>query len=110
MSILEEREEAAEKEYVMRLEQSFRVKAKRDMMLARWAAGLIGRQDLDAYFDEVTTVNLAKPQDEGVFHKVWTDLQAAGAAIDQEALHQKMHQFLLEADEQVRGAHRQQYT
>ncbi|WP_454856783.1 ATPase inhibitor subunit zeta [Rhizobium binxianense] len=110
MSILEDREEAAEKEYVMRLEQSFRVRAKRDRMLARWAADLIGRQDLDAYFDEVTTANLAKPQDEGVFHKVWADLQSAGAAIDQEALRQKMHQLLLEADEEVRGADRQQYT
>jgi hypothetical protein len=104
MNILEEREEAAEKEYIMKLERSFRVRARRDRMLARWAAELIGRQDLDAYFGEIVMADLTEPGDEDVLSKVWTDLQAAGVSIDQAGLRGKMSQLLFDAAEQVGGA------
>ncbi|MBX4988173.1 DUF1476 family protein [Rhizobium lentis] len=47
MGIINEREEALEKEYIMKLERSFHIQARRDRMLARWAAELIGRNDFD---------------------------------------------------------------
>ncbi|MFS8115086.1 ATPase inhibitor subunit zeta [Rhizobium jaguaris] len=101
MNIFEEREEAAEREYVMRLEQSFHIRAKRDRMLALWAADLIGRQDFDGYFGEIITADLAEPGDEGLFSKLRSDLQSAGASIDEKGLREKMRQLLFEAAEQV---------
>lgn len=104
MTILEKREEAAEKEYVTKLEQTFRVRARRDRLLSRWAADLIGRRDVDAYFGEVMTAGLAEAGDEGVFRKIWSDLQSVGASIDQEGLRETMRKFSLDAAQQVRLA------
>ncbi|MDL2398327.1 ATPase inhibitor subunit zeta [Rhizobium mayense] len=101
MSIFKEREEAAEREYVMKLEQSFHIRARRDRMLARWAADLIGRKDFDAYFGEIITADLAVPGDEGLFSKLQADLQSAGAPIDERDLREKMRQLLFDAAEQV---------
>ncbi|MDL2405914.1 ATPase inhibitor subunit zeta [Rhizobium calliandrae] len=104
MSIFKEREEAAEKEYVVKLEQSFHIRARRDRMLARWAADLIGRQDFDAYFGEIITADLAEPGDEGLFSKLQADMQSAGASIDAKGLREKMRQLLFDAAKEVRAA------
>ncbi|MFS8116109.1 ATPase inhibitor subunit zeta [Rhizobium jaguaris] len=104
MSILEKREEAAEKEYVINLERTFRVRARRDKLLSRWAADLIGRQDVDAYFGEVITASLAEAGDEGEFRKIWGDLQSVGASIDEAGLRETMRKFSRDATEQVRLA------
>jgi hypothetical protein len=97
MGTIDEREEALEKEYVMKRERSFHIQARRDRMLARWAAELIGRNDFDAYFDEVISTGLLESGDENVFRKIFSDLQYADVAIDAQTVREKMKQLLLEA-------------
>ncbi|WP_082928966.1 ATPase inhibitor subunit zeta [Rhizobium aegyptiacum] len=97
MGIIDEREEALEKEYIMKLERSFHIRARRDRMLARWAAELIGRNDFDVYFDEVISAGLLASGDEKVFKKVLSDLQYADLAINAQTVREKMEQLLLEA-------------
>ncbi|PDT27741.1 hypothetical protein CO660_20515 [Rhizobium sp. L9] len=97
MGIIDEREEALEKEYIVKLERSFHIQARRDRMLARWAAELIGRTDFDVYFDEVISAGLLESGDENVFRKILSDLQYADVAISAQTVREKMKQLLLEA-------------
>ncbi|WP_221152482.1 DUF1476 domain-containing protein [Rhizobium binae] len=97
MSIMSDREEALEKEYVMKLERPLQIRARRDRMLAHWAADLIGRTDVDVYFDEIISAGLLEAGDENVFRKVLNDLQYADVPIDTDTLRQKMKQLLREA-------------
>ncbi|MBX4958169.1 ATPase inhibitor subunit zeta [Rhizobium lentis] len=97
MGIIDEREEALEKECIVKLERSFHIQARRDRMLARWAAELIGRNDFDAHFDEVISAGLLESGDEKVFRKIFSDLQYADVAIDAQTVREKMKQLLLEA-------------
>ncbi|WP_434712048.1 DUF1476 domain-containing protein [Rhizobium sp. YTUHZ045] len=97
MGIIDEREEALEKEYIVKLERSFHIQARRDRMLARWAAELIGRTDFDVYFDEVISAGLLESCDENVFRKILSDLQYADVAISAQTVREKMKQLLLEA-------------
>lgn len=103
MGIIDDREEALEKEYIMKLERSFHIKARRDRMLARWAADLIGRKDFDVYFNEIISVGLLEPGEEKVFNKVFDDLQYADVAIDAGAVREKMKQLLREATSSLNG-------
>ncbi|NKK50090.1 DUF1476 domain-containing protein [Rhizobium leguminosarum bv. viciae] len=104
MSIMNDREEALEKEYILKLERPFHIQARRDRMLARWAADLIGRTDFDVYFDEIISANLLEPGDENVFKKVFNDLQYADVTIDAASVREKMKQLLREAASSVNGA------
>lgn len=103
MGIIDDREEALEKEYIMKLERSFHIKARRDRMLARWAADLIGRKDFDVYFNEIISASLLEPGEENVFNKVFDDLQYADETIDADAVREKMKQLLREATNSLNG-------
>lgn len=103
MSIIEDREEALEKEYITKLERPFHVRARRDRMLARWAAELIGRTDFDVYFEEIISANLLEPSDEEVIRKIVDDMQYADVAIDADAVREKMMQLQQEAASSLNG-------
>ncbi|MBX4892870.1 ATPase inhibitor subunit zeta [Rhizobium bangladeshense] len=104
MGMMNEREEALEKEYIMKLERSFHIRARRDRMLARWAAELIGRNDFDVYFNEVISAGLLESGEETVFRKIFSDLQYADAAIDAQTVREKMKQLMLEAARSIGDA------
>ncbi|WP_087004429.1 ATPase inhibitor subunit zeta [Rhizobium sullae] len=53
MTSLDVRRRALEDKYILDLERSLKVQARRNRLLAEWVAAAIGQNDLEAYVDEV---------------------------------------------------------
>lgn len=95
MTIFEQREKAAEREYILRTERSFRVRARRDKTIAVWAAHLLGR-DAQTYIDEIIEIDLSHG-DDGVLLKLHDDLSVLGLAHLSSLIHDKMQNCLAKA-------------
>ncbi|MHB0951988.1 MAG: DUF1476 domain-containing protein [Allorhizobium sp.] len=101
MSGMSDREKAFENKFAHDQELRFKAEARRNKMLGLWAAGLLGKQDPEAYAKEVVASDFEEAGDEDVFRKVRGDLAAAGVAVSDEDLRAKMLDFLAQAVEQV---------
>lgn len=101
MSGLNDREKAFENKFAHDQELRFKAEARRNKLLGLWVAGLIGKEDAEAYAKEVVVADLAEAGDEDVFRKVRADLDAAGLSISDEELRTRMVDLLGEAIDQV---------
>ncbi len=101
MSGLNDREKAFENKFAHDQELRFKAEARRNKLLGLWVAGLIGKEDAEAYAKEVVVADLAEAGDEDVFRKVRADLDAAGVSISDEELRTRMVDLLGEAIDQV---------
>lgn len=101
MSGMSDREKAFENKFAHDQELRFKAEARRNKMLGLWAAGLLGKQDPDAYAKEVVASDFEEAGDEDVFRKVRGDLTAAGVAVSDEDLRAKMIDLLAQAVEQL---------
>lgn len=104
MSGLSDREKAFENKFAHDQELKFKAEARRNKLLGLWAAGLMGKDDAEAYAKEVVVADLAEAGDEDVFRKLRTDLDAAGVQISDEELRTKMVDLLGEAIDQITSA------
>jgi hypothetical protein len=96
---LSDRKKAMEEKYFQDAEQSFKLTSRRDRLLAKWIAGLLGRDDFAAYADEVAHARFSGGGDAGVVSKALSDLQAAGHKISEQELAEKMRELMVEAAE-----------
>lgn len=103
MSGLSDREKAFENKFAHDQELKFKAEARRNKLLGLWVAGLIGKEDAEAYAKEVVVADFEEAGDADVFRKVRADLDAAGVAISDEELRTRMLDLLAEAVEQVSG-------
>nr|WP_272211251.1 DUF1476 domain-containing protein [Marinicella sp. W31]MDC2877141.1 DUF1476 domain-containing protein [Marinicella sp. W31] len=94
-------ERAFEAAFVHQETARFRIVARRNRMLAAWAAGLLGRDDIDVYASEVIAADFTHKGHDDVLRKLMRDFSAAGIAIDEETVQLKMSAFLQAADQQV---------
>lgn len=101
MSGFDERKNASEKRFTLDAEQEFKAAARRNKLLALWAAPLAGRDDADAYVTEVIKSDFEEAGDDDVFRKVQGDLKSAGADISDVALREKMDALMDEARDQI---------
>lgn len=101
MSRFDERKNASEKRFTLDAEQEFKASARRNKLLAIWAAPLVGRDDADAYVVEVIKSDFEEAGDDDVFRKVQGDLKAAGSEITDVALREKMDALMDEARDQI---------
>ncbi|MDP9812635.1 hypothetical protein J2W42_005505 [Rhizobium tibeticum] len=101
MADLEDRKKAMEDQYFQDAERSLKLKSRRDRLLAKWIAGLIGRDDIAGYADEITDARFKGGGDPGVLSKALSDLQAAGHNISEQDLAAKMRELMVEAAEQL---------
>ncbi len=102
MSNFDERKGAALKQFTLNAEQEFKAEARRNKLLAHWAAPLVGRQgDVDAYALEVIKSDFEEAGDDDVFRKLKADLEKAGAGISDAQLREKMDVFMNEAQGQI---------
>lgn len=72
----------------------FNAIARRNRLLAVWAAGLLGREGDDAYISEVMASDFIEAGDADLKGKLLADFEAAGVAMDEQTLHAKMHELL----------------
>ena len=98
---LSDRKRAMEDKYFRDAEQSFKLTSRRDRLLAKWIANLVGRDDFAAYADEITDARFKGGGDTGVVAKALSDLQAAGHNISEQDVAAKMRELMVEAAEQL---------
>ena len=96
MTSFDERERAFEKKFVLDEELKFRAEARRNRLLAQWAAeklGLTGAE-VDEYVKAVRKADLLEKGDEDVFRKVKQDLDDKGVPISEIELRKTMADLL----------------
>ncbi|HHB81864.1 MAG TPA: DUF1476 domain-containing protein [Devosia sp.] len=101
MSSFDDREKAQEAKFAHDAELRFKAEARRNKLLAIWAAELMGRSDVDAYVGEVIAADFEEAGDDDVLRKVSGDFAAAGKQMSDADLRAKMDELLAVAQEQV---------
>lgn len=102
MTSMEDRERAFENMFAHDLEMRFRAEARRNKMLGLWAAGLLGKADVEAYAQDLVLADLEKAGTQHLVRKLRADFDAAGIDQTDENIQSKMLEFLTIAVEQVR--------
>jgi hypothetical protein len=90
MNAIEDREKALEQIYFLNSEVAFKVRSRRDRLLAVWICSMTGAADIEAYSGEIFDVRMAGADDEGVIAKILADLCSAGKNLDESALRERM--------------------
>jgi hypothetical protein len=106
MTTFDEREKSFEKKFAMDQDFKFRAEARRNKLLAEWAApklGLTGAA-IDDYVKAVRKADLAAKGDEDVFQKVMADLKAKGANVSDKELRKVMDEFLAKSAHDIEAA------
>ena len=101
MSSFDEREKAQEAKFAHDAQLQFRAEARRNKLLAVWAAELMGRTDVDAYVTEVIAADFEEAGDEDVYRKVLADFTASKTLVGEEPLRAKMRELMILAKDQV---------
>ena len=103
MTTFEDREKAFEKKFVLDQELKFKAEARRNKMLAEWAAGKLGLTGpaVEDYVKAVRKADLAEKGDHDVFRKIRKDFDDKGVAVADEDIRKAMLDFLAEAVRQV---------
>lgn len=103
MTGMQNRQKAFEDKFARDADLKFKAEARRNKLLATWAAGKMGisGEALDAYIKEVRKSDLAAAGDDDVFQKVKADLAAKNAGVADAELRKQMDEFLAEAVRQI---------
>lgn len=104
MTAMSDREKAFENKYAHDQEKKFRVIARRNKLTGLWAAGLLGKSDVDAYAKEVVAADFEEAGDEDVVRKVAGDFKAAGIAQGEAEVRAKLAEMLPVAMEQIEAS------
>ncbi|MGI8397513.1 ATPase inhibitor subunit zeta [Agrobacterium deltaense] len=102
MTIYDEREKMAEQQYVMQIEKPFRVRARRDRLLANWMATLLGR-DVERCLEEIVEADFSRGE-EGILKKLEHDIGVLGLSDAHDLIREKMHKYLADAVREVEGS------
>ncbi|WP_180897187.1 DUF1476 domain-containing protein [Martelella soudanensis] len=95
--IFADRGRAHEAAYSAEQHAQFNTVARRNRMLANWAAELLGREGEQAYISEVMASHFIEAGDADLTGKLMEDFTAAGVEMDEKTIHAKMSEFLLAA-------------
>lgn len=102
MTIYDEREKAAEKQYINQVEKPFKIRARRDKMLAIWMATLLGR-DIERCLEEIIEIDFSRGE-EGIFQKLERDIGVLGLSDTQKLIREKMHKCYADAVHEIEGS------
>ena len=104
MSSMSDREKAFENKYAHDQDKKFRVIARRNKLTGQWAAGLLGKSDVDSYAKEVVAADFEEAGDEDVIRKIAGDFKAAGVAAGETEIRAKLVELLPVAMEQIEAS------
>ncbi|MCH9807824.1 MAG: DUF1476 domain-containing protein [Alphaproteobacteria bacterium] len=92
MSTFDEREKGFEKKFAMDQDLKFKAEARRNNVLAAWAAEKLGitGDDVAEYKKAVRKADLEEAGDDDVFRKIRADFDAKGVSISDEELRAQM--------------------
>ena len=105
MTDFKDRERAEEAKFAMDADTTFRVAARRNRLLGRWAAEKMNltAEETDAYAKDVIQADFEEAGDEDVIRKVLGDLTAAGIDIDEAGVRAALEEKNVEARRQLMG-------
>lgn len=105
MTTFNDRERGFEGKFALDQEQEFRASARRNRMLAEWAAGLMGLSgdNIAEYSKAVVRSDFQEAGDEDVLRKVFEDLKGAGVSVTEADVRRRMDELMAQAREQVRS-------
>jgi hypothetical protein len=103
MTTFDERKDAYENKFAHDAELKFRAEARRNRLLGRWAAEVLGKTaaEADAYALSIVQADLQEAGDQDVFRKVRADFDAAGIAKSDQEIRDQMARLLVTAAEQI---------
>ena len=101
MSNFNDREKGFEKKFANDQESEFKISAKRNKLLATWAANILqfNEEQKKNYIVEVIKSDFKESGDEDVFKKIKKDLE--GKNIQDTEIRQKMSEFLEAAKKEI---------
>lgn len=101
----DDRDGTAQAQILMDADAAFRVSARRNRLLANWAAEQmeLTSEEADAYSKAVIQSDFEGAGDEDVIRKVLGDLVAAGCDVDQTAVRTALEEKAVEARRQLMG-------
>ena len=89
MNTFDEREKAFEAKFKQDEDIKFKLKAKRNKFLGKWAGETLQKENLEEYIKEVRESDLKKPGDEDIIEKIMKDFSSNNQEITREELLQK---------------------
>jgi len=100
-----DRERAEEAKFALDEETAFRVTARRNRLLGKWAAEKMGLtpEETEAYAKAVVQADFEEAGTEDVVRKVLGDLTSAGCDIDEAAVRAALQEKGVEARRQLMG-------
>ena len=103
MSGMDDRLAAFEAKFAHDEQLSFKVTARRNKLVALWAAEMMGKPEdaLQAYVIEVISSDFEEAGDEDVIRKVSADLEAAGKSVSAADITAKLGELMAVAKTQV---------
>ncbi|HEX8667403.1 MAG TPA: DUF1476 domain-containing protein [Allosphingosinicella sp.] len=103
MTTFDDRERAFETKYARDQDMQFKIVARRNKLLGRWAAGLMGLSEAEAaaYASDVVRADFEEAGDEDVIRKVLGDLTSAGVDCDESKIRQALDHKTVEARRQL---------
>ena len=106
MTTFDDRERAFESQFARDEEMQFRVTARRNRLLGRWAAEKMGltSEEADAYATAVVQADFEEAGDEDVVRKLVSDLTASNTNVDEAEIRAAIEEKTIEARRQLMEA------
>lgn len=105
MTSFQDRERAEEAKFALDEDTAFRIVARRNRLLAHWAAEKMALtpEETDAYAKAVVQAEFEDGGDEAVVHKLLGDLTQAGCEVDEAEVRTALQAQAVEARRQFMG-------
>ncbi|KAB2940318.1 MAG: DUF1476 domain-containing protein [Hyphomicrobium sp.] len=106
MTTFDEREKGFEKKFALDQDLKFRAEARRNKLLAEWAAAKLGIMGaaLQDYVRSVVKADLEQKGDEDVFRKLHNDFAIAGVKVSDAEIRSTMQEMLAKAVSDIEAA------
>lgn len=106
MTTFDDRERAFETKFARDQEMTFRVTARRNKLVAQWAAGLmrLTPAETDAYAKAVVQADFEEAGDDDVMRKLMGDLTAADVDVTEAEVRRALDEAQVEARRQLMEA------
>ncbi len=103
MTTFDDRERAFEAKFAHDQEMQFKIVARRNKLLAQWAARQMGLSDVEAdtYASDVIRAEFEEAGDEEVVRKILGDLTSAGVECDEARIREALEHKTVEARRQM---------
>ncbi|MBY0519826.1 MAG: DUF1476 domain-containing protein [Sphingomonas sp.] len=104
MTTFDDRERAFETQFARQEDMAFRVTARRNKLIAHWAADLmkLTPEEAEGYAKAVVHADFEEAGDEDVIRKLVSDLTVAGVETDEAAVRQALREKADEALHQIK--------